>query len=88
MKMVEMNARRRDDEGKAQQANLKLVHDREKHQGDMVALAAERENKAQEAGMKLAALQAKQAADSARANDQRAAQQAKNQAAMTKGFPV
>jgi len=88
LKFIELNARRRDDEGKAQQNNLKLVHDREKHQGDMAKLAAERENDAQEAGMKMAALQAKQAADATRANDQRAAQQAKNQAAMTKGFPV
>ena len=38
--------------------------------------------------LKMAALQAKQAADSARANDKRAADQARQQAQMTKGFPV
>jgi len=87
LKFIEMNTRRRDEADKAQQNNIKLIHDREKHQGDMVKLATERENDAREASMKLAALQAKQAADAARANDQRAQQQMKAQQTAAKGFP-
>ena len=64
IKLAELQARQRDDQGKAQQANLKLVHDRESHQQDMIAAAAKQQHDAQQASMKMAALQAKQAADS------------------------
>ena len=87
IKLAELQARQRDDQAKAQQAGLKLVHDRESHQQDMIAAAAKQQHDAQNASMKLAALQAKQAADAQRANDQRAQQQMKAQQTAAKGFP-
>ena len=87
IKLAELQARQRDDQARTQQANLKLVHDRESHEQDMIAAAAKQQHDAQNASMKMAALQAKQASDAARANDQRAQQQMKAQQTAAKGFP-
>jgi len=88
IKMAEINSRRGDDGGKAQQTQLKLVHDREKHDMDMAKLQADQQRDAQKAAldsrrdaekanMQQAALRAKQQADAQRAQDQRSAQQFK-----------
>jgi len=86
IKLAELQARQRDDAGKAQQNNLKLVHDREEHQMTMVEMAAKWQHDAERASMQAAAMQAKQASDAQRAQDARAQQQAKAQAAQAKGF--
>jgi hypothetical protein len=88
IKMAEINSRRGDDGGKIQQTQLKLVHDREKHDMDMQKLQADQQRDAQKAAldsrrdaekanMQQAAMRAKQQADAQRAQDQRSAQQFK-----------
>ena len=81
IKMAELNSRRGDGAAKEQQGQLKLVHDREKHQLDMEGMEAKRRNDEQAANLKMRVAQeaanAKRQADAQRAADQRAAQQFK-----------
>jgi len=91
IKMAEITSRQGDGRAKEQQANIKLVHDREKHQLDMEGMEAKRRSDEQAANLKMratqAAMVAKQQADAQRAADQRAAQQFKLMNPPMKGPP-
>jgi len=75
IKLAELNARQGVERGKAQQDNLKLIHSREEHQQEMIEMAEKRRADAEQNNMKIAALQAKHAADAQRAQDQRVQQE-------------
>jgi hypothetical protein len=81
IKLAEITSRRGDGAAKEQQGQIKLVHDREKHQMDMQKMEADRRNDEQQAALKMRVAQeaanAKRQADAQRAADQRAAQQFK-----------
>jgi hypothetical protein len=87
IKLAELQARQRDDAGKAQQTNLKLIHDREEHQATMIEMAAKRQQDAEKASLMAASHQAKQADMAARQTERQSAQQFKQQQAAAKGFP-
>jgi hypothetical protein len=71
----------RDDAAKAQQTNQKMMHDREKHQADMVGMAAEAEADQRKMAMQEASQIAKQQDMAARQNERQQAQAFKQQQA-------
>lgn len=86
MKMADLMAKQGDGQQKAQATNLKMMHDREAHQADMVQTQEEMRLNAQKMAMAQAAHQAKQADLAARAGERQAAQQMRiNQP--PRGFP-
>ncbi len=86
IKLADLMAKQGDGQQKAQATNLKMMHDRETHQADMVQTQEEMRLNAQKMAMAQAAHQAKQADLAARAGERQAAQQMRiNQP--PRGFP-
>lgn len=86
MKMADLLAKQGDGQQKAQETNLRMMHDREAHQADMIETQESMRLNAQKMAMAQAAHQAKQADLAARAGERQAAQQMRiNQP--PKGFP-
>jgi hypothetical protein len=85
MKLIEMRQKQQDDAAKAQQTNQKMMHDREKHQADMVGMAAQAEADQRKMAMQEASQIAKQHDMAARASERQQAQQFKQQQAAQPG---
>jgi hypothetical protein len=77
LKAAELAAKQGDHQQKAEQTNLKMMHDRESHQANMIETQETMRLNAQKAAMAQAAQQARQADMAARGEERRAAQQFK-----------
>jgi hypothetical protein len=73
--LAQLNARKQEDDDKAQGLQLKMIHDREKHQADMLKTSADMQVNAQKAQLAQQAAQNKQIDMAARASERQAAQQ-------------
>jgi hypothetical protein len=86
MKMADLMAKQGDGQQKAQETNLRMMHDRETHQAGLIETQESMRLNAQKMAMAQAAHQAKQADLAARAGERQAAQQMRiNQP--PRGFP-
>jgi hypothetical protein len=81
MKLADIMSKQKDDEAKAQQQNQKAMHDREKHQADMVGKQADMQLDQQKLAIAQQSAQMKQADMAARGQERQAAQQFKQQQA-------
>ena len=76
IKLAEIASKQRDDAGQGAAGQPEAVHDREKHQADMIGKRADSRS-TRRRQLKMAALQAKQAAAQQSADQKRAQQQFK-----------
>lgn len=83
IELAKLQSKQGDDASKAQMVNQKAMHDREKHQADMVMKQADMAADARKMQMAEAAAQVKQADMAARQGERQAAQQFKQQAAQS-----
>jgi hypothetical protein len=77
IELAKLQSKQGDDAARAQMANQKAIHDREKHQADMVAKQADMAADARKMAMAEATAQAKRADMAARQGERQAAQQFK-----------
>lgn len=87
LKLIELQAKKQDEAAKAQQTNMKMMADREKHQADMVGKQFDMQMNAQKMDMARQSAQHKQEDMQTRAGERQAAQAFKQSQQPPEGFP-